>query len=260
MNPVEVKQGTSPIILAMPHSGTWLPDEVRAGLNERGQILQDTDWHIPQLYAGLLPNASIVKANFHRYVIDANRDPTGVSLYPGQNTTTLCPLTDFDGEPIWQQGAEPNELEIQTRKSQYHAPYHQAIKKQLQTTKANHGYAILYDCHSIRSEAKFLFEGVLPTLNIGTNESQTCASEIEKSALEVCDASPYSSVLNGRFKGGWTTRHYGKPAQNIHAIQMEITQKDYMNESEPFDYDTDKAEALRGTLKTLLTTLETLKL
>jgi len=260
MNSVEVQQGSSPIILAMPHSGTWLPDEAKQGLNERGQKLQDTDWHIPKLYEGLLPNASIVRANFHRYLIDANRDPEGVSLYPGQNTTTLCPLIDFDNKPIWQKGFEPDDAEIKRRTEQFHTPYHQAIEQLIIATKNQHGFAILYDCHSIRSEADFLFEGVLPSLNIGTNDSQTCATKIEEVAIELCEASPYNSVINGRFKGGWTTRHYGKPEQNIHAIQMEITQKDYMNESEPFDYDTIKAEALRDTLKTLLNTLENLKL
>ncbi len=260
MNPVEVKQGTSPIILAMPHSGIWLPDELRKGLNARGQKLQDTDWHIPKLYANLLPDASVIQANFHRYVIDANRDPAGLSLYPGQNTTTLCPLIDFDNQPIWQQDFEPDEQEINRRIVQFHTPYHQAIERAIVAAKAKHGYAILYDCHSIRSEAEFLFEGILPSLNIGTNDGQTCAKNIQQEALKICEASPYNSVVNGRFKGGWTTRHYGKPTQNIHAIQMEITQKDYMNESEPFDYDSTKAEALRKTLKTLLTSLKNLNL
>ncbi len=258
MIPVDVTQGTSPIVLAMPHSGTWMPDAIYENLNERGQKLQDTDWHIPKLYDGLLPNASMVQANFHRYLIDANRDPSGVSLYPGQNTTSLCPLTDFDGEPIWQDGAEPDDKEIQQRKTKYHTLYHHLLADVIETTKAQHGYAILYDCHSIRSEAEFLFDGVLPTLNIGTNDGNSCALAIEEATAEICEASPYSSVVNGRFKGGWTTRHYGQPDKNIHAIQMEITQKGYMDESEPFAYDAAKAEALRATLKTLLNKLETL--
>lgn len=260
MNVVKITKGTSPIILAMPHSGTWLPDDIRAKLNERGQKLQDTDWHIPTLYAALLPEATVIQANFHRYLIDANRDPEGVSLYPGQNTTGLCPLIDFDNKPIWQKNAEPDEAEITRRITEFHTPYHRAIEQELQRAKAQHGYAILYDCHSIRSEVEFLFEGILPSLNIGTNGGETCANEIEKITLDICKSSPYSTVLNGRFKGGWTTRHYGNPADNIHAIQMEITQRDYMNEAEPFAYDATKADALRATLRTLLTTLETLKL
>lgn len=256
--PVDVVNGQCPIILAMPHSGTWMPPEMFEQLNETGKQLADTDWHIPELYEGLLPEASIIKANFHRYVIDANRDPEGVSLYPGQNTTTLCPTTDFDGTPIWQEGCEPDAAEIQQRKIAYHALYHRMLAEVIENTKAHYGYAILYDCHSIRSEAPFLFEGVLPVLNIGTHDSQSCAPEIEKIALEHCAASNYSHVLNGRFKGGWTTRHYGQPSQHVHAIQMEISQSAYMDESYPWNYRPEKAEMLRRTLNTLLSQLKEL--
>ncbi|MDG1286957.1 MAG: N-formylglutamate deformylase [Rickettsiales bacterium] len=255
MNPVEIKEGSCPIILAMPHSGTWLPQEIFAGLNEIGQKLRDTDWHIDRLYDGLLPEASIVKANFHRYVIDANRDPEGVSLYPGQNTTTLCPTIDFDGAPIWHAGKEPDMAQVKHRTEQFHAPYHKALRQMIEVTKAKYGFAILYDCHSIRSEAPFLFEGVLPVLNIGTNDSKSCSSEIEKLVTEACADSSFSQVLNGRFKGGWTTRYYGNPSVDVHAIQMELTQAAYMQETDPWAYLPERAETLRQTLQTLLLNL-----
>ena len=217
MSPVEVSEGSSPIVLAMPHSGTWLPEEIGTNLNETGQLLADTDWHIPQLYEGLLADASIVKANFHRYVIDANRDPEGTSLYPEQNTTSLCPTTDFEGKSIWNEGEEPSSEEIQRRIEQFHTPYHQALQGSLERVKQQYGYAILYDCHSIQSELPYLFEGVLPMLNIGTNDGQSCSPRLQQVAQSACEGSSYSSVLNGRFKGGWTTRHYGQPDQQIRA-------------------------------------------
>ncbi len=255
MKPVEVIEGSSSIVLAMPHSGTWLPDEEADKLNETGKLLADTDWHIPKLYEGLLSEATIVKANFHRYVIDANRDPAGKSLYPGQNTTSLCPTTDFEGKPIWNEGAEPAQEEITKRIEQFHTPYHQTLNAALQRVKKQHGYAILYDCHSIQSQLPYLFEGLLPALNIGTNDGQSCSPILQQVVHDVCESSEFSTVLNGRFKGGWTTRHYGQPDQRIHAIQMEITQASYMHETLPFDYAPDKAQYLHPVLKELLSQL-----
>lgn len=258
MNPVEVTQGSSAVILAMPHSGTSVPPEIEAKLNDRGRALADTDWHIPQLYEGLLPEAGIVRANFHRYVTDANRDPSGASLYPGQNTTGLVPLTDFAGEPIWRE--EPDEAEIQRRKIAFHALYHHMLRDVIETTKAQHGYAILYDCHSIRSQLPYLFEGTLPTLNVGTNSGASCGKAIEEAVYSSCRKSSYSHVLNGRFRGGWTTRHYGRPERNVHAIQMEIAQSSYMEEATPWRYDEDKAERLRAVLREVLSALHHLVL
>lgn len=253
MTPVTVTSGTSPLILGMPHTGTYVPDDIWQNLNPVGQALADTDWHIDRLYADLAPDASIVKANFHRYVIDANRDPSGQSLYPGQNTTGLCPLIDFDNRPIYNAGHEPTPKEIEQRRVDFHAPYHAALTSEIERAKDAHGFAVLYDCHSIRSEISFLFDGELPVLNIGTNEGKTCASWIEKAVHNIATASPYPSVLNGRFKGGWTTRHYGDPDNNIHAIQMEIAQRSYLSsEIAPWDYDPARAAKLRPYLQDIL--------
>lgn len=252
MSPVDVIQGSSPIILGQPHGGTYLPPEIAVHLNENGLALADTDWHITRLYEGLLAGASVVKANFHRYVIDANRGPDDASLYPGQNTTGLVPLTDFDGKPIWKTGQEPTDQGTADRLATWHGPYHAALEAEIARVKAEHGFAILFDCHSIRSRIPFLFDGTLPDFNIGTNQGVTCDPAIERAAVETCSATAFTHVLNGRFKGGWTTRHYGRPFHGIHAIQMEIAQVRYMDEAAPWNWREDKASQTRAVLATLL--------
>lgn len=256
--PVKITRGDGPIILGMPHTGTYVPDDIFARLTPLGQTLGDTDWHIDRLYDGLSPEITVVAANFHRYVVDANRDPTGTSLYPGQNTTGLVPMTNFDGEPLWI--TEPSEAEIEQRRQTWHAAYHAALAAEIERVKARHGVVILYDCHSIRSEIPFLFDAVLPDFNIGTNDGTTCAPEIEQAVTDICaEAAGYSFVLNGRFKGGWTTRHYARPAHNVHTIQMELAQSTHLKtETVPFDYDETKAERLRAHLGRILKKLEEL--
>jgi len=258
MNPVEVQGGLGPIVLGLPHTGTHVPRDIAATLNARGQALADTDWHIEKLYADLLPDVTAVRATFHRYVIDANRDPSGASLYPGQNTTGLVPFTDFEGHDIWNE--VPDVPEIERRRQKFHAPYHAALEAEMQRVAKLHGVAVLYDCHSIRSQIPFLFEGILPDFNIGTNNGATCAPAIESAVSAICSsASGYSSTLNGRFKGGWTTRHYGRPSQNWHAIQMELAQSTYLNaEAAPWRYDEVKAKKLRLHLHRILETLRDL--
>ncbi|MCR9138380.1 MAG: N-formylglutamate deformylase [Alphaproteobacteria bacterium] len=258
MNPVEVRHGDGPVVLGLPHTGLFVPDSVLADLNETGHAFADTDWNIHTLYAGLLPHATTVRATFHRYVIDANRDPAGVSLYPGQNTTGLCPVTDFDNKPIYRDGKQPDEVEIRRRLASFHTPYHAALRAELDRVRSRHGIAVLYDCHSIRSNIPFLFEGTLPDFNIGTNEGTTCAAELESIVAALCaEADGYSSIVNGRFKGGWTTRHYGQPDENIHAIQMELSQRSHLAaEAPPFDLDPQKADHLRGSLGAILTAIE----
>lgn len=255
MKPVTVHQGDSPLVLGLPHTGTHVPEAISGRLNPLGKTLCDTDWHIERLYDGLVPHATTVRATFHRYVIDANRDPSGASLYPGQNTTGLVPLTSFDGEPLWIN--EPTPEEIEYRRCEFHAPYHAALEAELGRVRSIHGYAILYDCHSIRSNIPFLFEGTLPDFNIGTNSGASCAAVIEQAVLRICEAADgFSSILNGRFKGGWTTRHYGRPDEGFHAIQMELAQSTHLKtENLPFEYDPKKAEGLRLHLKAILETL-----
>jgi N-formylglutamate deformylase len=254
----EVTAGDSPVVLAQPHGGIEIPDAILQRLNSEGRGRADTDWHISRLYADLLADASIVSTPIHRYVIDANRDPADKSLYPGQNTTGLCPTTTFDGTPIYLDGQTPSSDEIEQRQHDYHQPYHDALREQLERIRQKHGYVILYDCHSIRSIVPYLFEGQLPDFNIGTNSGSTCDAAIEQAAERHCNsAAGYRYVLNGRFKGGWTTRHYGQPQQGYHAIQMELAQCNYMQEEAPWEYDLASAHKLRAILAGLLTELNT---
>jgi len=240
VTPVEVLPGDGPVILGQPHGGTWIPDDLATRLNATGRALADTDWHISRLY-----------------VIDANRDPAGASLYPGQNTTGLCPVTDFDGNAIWQPGQAPSADEIETRRATSHAPYHTALAAEVERIRARHGLAILYDCHSIRSRIPFLFPGTLPTYSIGTNDGATCAGAVEHAATDACPAT--DRVLNGRFKGGWTTRHYGQPGQGVHAIQMELAQRAYLAaEAAPWTFDAETARPTRAVLQHILETLDSL--
>lgn len=256
MTPVDVISGDSPIVLGLPHTGTYVPEAILSDLNENGHKLADTDWNVDKLYEGLLPGVSTVRANFHRYVVDANRDPSGISLYPGQNTTGLCPTTDFDGLSLYKPGKQPNSEEVERRRVAFHAPYHEALEAELRRVRTKYGIAILYDCHSIRSNVPFLFEGTLPDFNIGTNLSTTCAKSIEQEAVRICaEQHKYQHVLNGRFKGGWTTRHYGHPEENIHAIQMELAQSTYMEETAPWTYSAKKATSIRPVLQEILETI-----
>jgi N-formylglutamate deformylase len=261
---VTVKQGNSPVILAAPHVGTWIPEEIFEKLNDTGRKLEDTDWHVDQLYEDLLSNATMVCATFHRYVIDANRDPSGQSLYPGQNTTSLVPTTDFNGNKIWLAGKEPSEAEIIARLASYHAPYHEHLGTEIRRLLQLHGKVVLFDCHSIRSEIPFLFDGVLPDLNFGTNEGRSCSPVLRRAIedlVQSASANGYRCVIDGRFKGGWTTRHYSDLETQVHTVQLELAQSTYLEaEDQPFTYSKAKAEKLRPYLRNLLFRFEELAL
>ena len=229
MDWLRVHRGDAPLVIAFPHGGTDL-----AGLDDQfvspWHARLDTDWWIADLYAfaaGM--GATLVATDISRSVIDMNRDPSGASLYPGQATTELCPTTTFDGEPLYRFG-EPDEAEIMQRLNAYHRPYHDTLATELDRLKAAHGKVVLYDAHSIRSHVPRLFDGELPQFNIGTNGGATAAPELETFVGNICAASGRSHVVNGRFKGGWTTRHNGRPDEGIHAIQMELAQRGYMAE------------------------------
>ncbi|MEZ5895450.1 MAG: N-formylglutamate deformylase [Parvularculaceae bacterium] len=260
MQPVTVIRGESPLILGQPHAGLFVPPEIHERLNDIGRELADADWHVDRLYDGVAPSATVVRANFHRYVIDANRDPSGLSLYPGQNTTGLVPFTTFDGENIWT--TKPDAAEIDARRRRFHAAYHRALSDEITRVKEIHGVAVVYDCHSIRSKIDYLFDGRLPDFNIGDNNGSTCAPAITQTTATICEkARGYTSVVNGRFRGGWTTRHYGQPQSGAHAIQMELAQSTYLAaENAPFEIDNAKADELRIVLKEVLGAIENIAL
>ena len=258
---ISLSLGDSPLILAQPHGGVDIPANILNRLNHRGRAMEDTDWHISRLYHGLVDNVTVVSTPIHRYVIDANRNPSDASLYPGQNTTSLCPTISFDGLPIYLEGEEPSEDEVMDRRERYHAPYHSILREQLERLHQKHGYVVLYDCHSIRSKVPYLFEGKLPDFNIGTNSRTSCDIRIEAIASKICAQNlHYSYITNGRFKGGWTTRQYGNPQSGYHAIQMELAQCCYMQEQAPWKYSEYKAEMLRKSLRHILQGIVNLQL
>ncbi|MFJ3054393.1 N-formylglutamate deformylase [Herbaspirillum sp. NPDC087042] len=249
-----LRQGTTPLLISMPHVGTRLPEDLKPVYSEVGLQVDDTDWHIAELYdfaAGM--GASVLRPYHSRYTIDLNRPADGKSLYPGQNTTGLCPLTTFDNVPLYRPGCEPDEAETARRLELYWKPYHAALQAELARIKALHGYALLWDAHSIRSVIPHLFEGELPVFNFGNASGASCAAGVGESLLELARelAPHYPAVLNGRFKGGHITRHYGQPDQKVHAMQLELAQRSYMQEEAPYALDA----ALAGQLKPVLARL-----
>lgn len=221
---LRVRRSTSPLILAFPHGGAIVPDAILPQFRSRWWAIRDADWHIRALYDGLA-DATLIWTDISRSVIDCNRDPSGASLYPGQATTGLCPSETFDGEPLYAPGETPD---VTPRRDAYFTPYHAAITAEIARLRALHPRVVVYDCHSIRSHIPRLFDGDLPELNIGTDNGATCDAALSDAV--VAASANRSHVLNGRFRGGWTTRHYGRPEQGIHAIQMEIAMRAYLDE------------------------------
>ncbi|PHR62591.1 MAG: N-formylglutamate deformylase [Robiginitomaculum sp.] len=241
-----------PVLLNFPHSGVELPDEIASQLNERGHVLADTDWHVPELYSFARGQVSWLEAKYARYVVDLNRDPDGTSLYPGQASTGFCPDTDFVGAPIYQIGQSPDVAEIKVRRTRYFDPYHTMLQSQIERIRAKFGFCILLDCHSIRSEVPRLFLGQLPDLNLGVFGGNSCASELADLAQASLQGGPFSFVRDGRFKGGWITRNYGQPKRGVHALQLEITQSCYMDEQALGPFVPDRAKELQKVLGKLV--------
>ncbi|MFJ9992352.1 N-formylglutamate deformylase [Pseudomonas putida] len=246
-------QGRLPLLISMPHAGLKLTPVVEAGLVDEARSLPDTDWHIPQLYDFARElGASVVAAEYSRFVIDLNRPDDDKPLYVGA-TTGLYPATLFDGEPLFKEGKVPSADERATYLEKIWRPYHGTIRQELDRLRAEFGYALLWDAHSIRSLIPHLFEGKLPDFNLGTFNGASCDPELAERLKGVCAAAPaYSHVLNGRFKGGHITRHYGDPANHVHAVQLELAQSTYMEEVEPFAYREDLARPTQEVLRRLL--------
>ncbi|MDE1173592.1 MAG: N-formylglutamate deformylase [Parvibaculaceae bacterium] len=242
----DLHQGEGPVLVAMPHVGTKLPAEIAARMTPPGQAVTDTDWHVDVLYRTAASlGCSVLTARFSRYVVDLNRGPDDGALYPGRPSTGLVPLLSFDGDPLYAEGDRVTDEEIKARVAAYWRPYHDALGAELQRLHSKWGFAILWDGHSIRSQVPRLFEGRLPDLNFGTHDGAACAPELIARVLEVAAQADYSRAFNGRFKGGYTTRHYGDPAHGIHAIQLEKAQAIYLETEEaPFALDEAKAARL----------------
>lgn len=246
-------RGTLPLLISIPHLGTWLPAELRATLSDAANAMQDTDWHLDQLYSFAAPlGASVLQARVSRYAIDLNRPPDNASLYPGQTTTGLCPTETFEGARLYKTGQDPNSAECARRLQAYWQPYHDALGSELARLRKLHGRVLLWDAHSIASRSPRLFDGRLPDLNFGTVDGLSCDNALVHAMLAVAERSPFSHVLNGRFKGGYITRHYGRPGQGIQAIQLEMCQCLYMQENAPFDYLPTLAQQVQPTLQALI--------
>lgn len=262
----DLVRGDGPLVISMPHCGTALASGLAERLTPEALTLSDTDWHIPRLYdfaggpSGSGLGATLLSARFSRYVVDLNRPPGGESLYPGQATTGLCPDTLFDGRPLYRDGQAPDAAEIAARVDAYWRPYHDALAAELDRVKARHGFALLYDAHSIRSRVPRLFDGRLPDLNLGTARGTSAAPDLVARVIAVMEkataAEGLTCVTDGRFVGGHITRWYGRPSENVHALQMELAQDRYMDEDgPPFAYRPERAERLRRVLAPLLETL-----
>ncbi|MEH6547289.1 MAG: N-formylglutamate deformylase [Sneathiella sp.] len=247
-------QRSSPLLLSQPHVGLEIPADIMSRLTANGSLKADTDWHIDRLYKDIAKSldATVLTATHSRYVIDLNRDPSGTSLYPGQSVTELCPTSVFDDSPLYKDNNTPDETEIKNRRVNYWQPYHDALLAEINRIREIHGFALLFDCHSIRSVLPRFFEGRLPTLNLGTGNGSATVPELEQVLEKIAAESAYSHALNGRFKGGFITRNYGNPNNDVHAVQLELAQEDYMEEIPPFSYQEEKAHQLQPTLKKLL--------
>ncbi|WP_257385641.1 N-formylglutamate deformylase [Tahibacter caeni] len=245
--------GTAPLLVSLPHDGSEIPPDIAARLVPAARRAPDTDWHVSRLYAFARElGASLLIPRYSRYVIDLNRPPDDVSLYPGQNTTGLCPTVGFDGEPIYLPGQEPDAAEIAQRLQTYWKPYHDALQQELARLHAAHGRAVLWDGHSIRSVVPFLFEGRLPDFNVGTAGGTSCSPALQTRLEAVLAAqNAYSHVVNGRFKGGHITRHYGRPGEGVQAVQLELAQLNYMDE-DSFAYLPERAGPTAAVIRRLL--------
>ena len=249
----ELHRGTAPLLVSLPHDGTALPDEIAARLTAQARAVPDTDWHVARLYGFARElGASMLVPRFSRYVIDLNRSEDDVSLYPGQNTTGLCPIVRFSGDPVYLAGQEPSEDEVRARVERYWRPYHDALRAELDRIRTAHGRVVLWEGHSIRGELPFLFDGRLPDLNLGTAAGASCSQALQ-ARLEALLAAQddYDFVVNGRFKGGHITRHYGDPANGVEAVQLEISQRVYMDENTQA-YEESRARGAQAVIRQLL--------
>lgn len=247
------ERGTAALILSIPHSGQRLPEDLESRLTPAARTLPDTDWRVDELYDFAEDlGATVLRANYSRYVVDLNRSSRDESLYPGRPATGLCPTRQFDGEPIYRSGGEPDAGEIEQRRITYWQPYHDRLETELAGTCERHGHAILYDCHSIAPVVPRLFDGHLPVLNLGTNNGLSCAPAIQEAVVREVVGSGSTHVVNGRFIGGYITRHYGQPEQGRHALQMEIAHDAYLDGARPETFNPGKANALRARLQRIL--------
>ena len=246
-----------PLLIDVPHAGTYVPPDLQSRMTDAALALPDTDWHVDALYAFATElGCGLFHATHSRYVVDLNRNPDGVALYPGADNTEICPLRTFDNQPIYRPGHEPSADECAARLQEYFRPYHQALAADVEDLRARYGYVVLLDGHSIRAQVPRFFAGRLPDLNLGTADGTSCAPAFSDAAWQALASDPqFSRVCNGRFKGGYVTRHYGQPTAGVHALQLEMAQCCYMDEDQPRQLDPTRAAPLQRVLRALLQAL-----
>jgi N-formylglutamate deformylase len=254
MNLYDFHRGTTPLLISIPHSGTEVPEALAQRFTVVGRGLPDTDWYVHLLYDFARDlGASIIRANYSRYVVDLNRSPDSASLYVGVQTSPVCPTETFGGSFIYMAGHEPDDREIAARLDQYWRPYHDRIARELADLRAAHGKALLWDAHSIASEVPGLFAGVLPEFNLGTRDGASCPRAVSDALLQVVVRDgEFGAVLDGRWKGGYITDHYGKPANGVYAVQLELAQRAYMNEAPEHVWDAQRAARAQTLISRLL--------
>ncbi|MBL8567988.1 MAG: N-formylglutamate deformylase [Phreatobacter sp.] len=247
-------RGSAPLVVSAPHVGIYIPPELGAAMTPEAVTVPDTDWHIDRLYAFALGlGASMIVATHSRFVVDLNRDPGGRALYPGASNTELCPLGTFASGPVYRTGGEPDPAAVERRVDRYWRPYHEALAAELERVRQAHGVAVLWDAHSIVSRAPRFFEGVLPDFNLGTADGASCDAGLATRVEGILRGAPsFTTVHNGRFKGGYITRRYGRPAERVHALQLEMAQSAYMTEGPPFAWNATKAAAVQPVLERCL--------
>ncbi|MFP4895429.1 N-formylglutamate deformylase [Paraburkholderia sp. EG304] len=248
-----LQSGEAPLLISIPHLGSRIPAELQPLYTEQALTVADTDWHLDRLYdfAAEL-GATVLGAKLSRYVIDLNRPPNDESLYPGQTTTGLCPAETFRGEPVYRAGCEPNAQDKARRVTDYWQPYHDRLRAELARLRERHAHVVLWEAHSIASVLPRLFDGKLPDLNLGTQDGRTAAPALQAAAVAAAAASSFSWVANGRFKGGYITRHFGAPHDGVHALQLEMCQSTYMSERAPFAYDEVRAARVQPVLRAMI--------
>lgn len=253
--PFRFEPGRSALLISVPHAGTCVPPELHARLTPAAKSLPDTDWHVPRLYEACRAlGPTFLVAEYSRYVVDLNRPPDGAPLYPGQAETGVCPTRTFADQPLYLDGLAPDADEVQQRISDYWRPYHLKLADTIDAIRTEHGHCILWDAHSILSRVPLFFEGRLPDLNVGTADGRSCARVRARCIMQTLEAQHrFSAVYNGRFKGGYITRHYGDPSRGVDAIQLEVAQSAYMDEARLQHFDPALATDLSTLLHDLLT-------
>lgn len=249
-----LQRGTVPLLVSIPHMGTEIPRELHGDYVPRALEVEDTDWHLDRLYAFARElGASVLQPTVSRYVVDLNRPPDDTPMYPGASNTELCPSRFFTGDALYRDGFVLSLAEKERRRATFWEPYHRALQEELARLRAEHGYALLWDAHSIRAEIPWLFEGRLPDLNIGTADGRSADASIAQAVTEAAARHPrFTHVLNGRFKGGYITRQYGRPAENVHAVQLEMCQSLYMREAPPFNYEPEAASRVEPVVRAMV--------